>query len=277
MPRKTGRISKIDKQYIKDNAFQKNFQQIADELDRDPHTVRDYIEKELNVKTTLATGAKPIISKGHSVRQEEFWPSIQQQFTEDELSMFEYYWEQINSQFNHDILPTEKLQVIDVIRYEILMARNLKQTHDFTKSLSNFQYQLQQEKSKEFVEQDRDFIIKLETQITALGVSQVQLTKEVRELQQKKDALLTSLRATRGDRIKRIEDKKENFFSWLEKLIEDPDRRREMGIAMEKMRLSIIDEEIRLSAYHKYINGEIDKPLLCDRTIQESEIEENEE
>lgn len=277
MAKKTGRISKLDKQYIRDNAFQKNFQQIADELGRDPHTVRDYIEKELNVKTTLATGAKPIIASGHSVREEEFWPSIQQQFTEDELSMFEYYWEQINSQFDHDILPTEKLQVIDVIRYEILMARNLKQAHDFTKSLSNLQYQLQQEKSKDFIDQDRDFIIKIETQMTALGVSQVQLTKEVRELQQKKDALLTSLRATRGDRIKRIENKKENFFSWLEQLIENPEKRREMGVAMEKMRLSIIDEEIRLSAYHKYINGEIDKPLLCDRTINVEDIEESNE
>jgi hypothetical protein len=271
MPKKTGRISKLEKQYITDNAFQKNFQQIADELDRDPTTVRNYIEKELNVKTTLATGAKPIIKQGYSVREEEFWPILKTQFSEDELGMFEYYWDNINSQFDHDILPTEKLQVIDVIRYEILMSRNLKQAHDFTKTMSNLQYQLEQEKKQEFIDQNRDLIIKIETQITAMGMGQIQLTKEVRELQEKKEKILTSLRATRGDRIKRIENKKENFFSWLEQIIENPEKRKEMGIAMEKMRLSIIDETIRLTAYHKYINGEIDRPLLTAETVIEDD------
>jgi hypothetical protein len=268
MPRKTGRISKLELQYIKDNAFQKNFQQLAAELDRDPATIRDYIEKEMNVKTTLAAGARPIIAKGGSAREEHFWPTISMQFTEDELAMFEYYWENINSQFGHDILPTEKLQVVDVIRYEILMSRNLKQAHDFTKTMSNLSYQLEQEKQADFANQDRNLIINIETQITAASVSQIQLTKEVRELQEKKEKILTSLRATRGDRIKHIENKKENFFTWLEQIIDNPDKRREMGIAMEKMRLAVIDEQIRLSAYHKYINGEIDRPLLTCETVE---------
>lgn len=275
MPKKTGRISKLDLQYIKDNAFHKNFQQIADELGRDPTTVRDYIEKELNVKTTLTTAGRPIIKEGYSVRHEEFWPTIQMQFTEDELNMFEYYWQQINSQFDHDILPTEKLQVIDVIRYEILMSRNLKQAHDFTKTMASLTYQLEQEKQKDFAEQDRHLIVNIETQITAAGVSQVQLTKEVRELQEKKEKILTSLRATRGDRIKRIENKKENFFSWLEQIIENPEKRKEMGIAMEKMRLAIIDEQVRLTAYHKYINGELDRPLLTAETVIDEEVNDD--
>jgi predicted transcriptional regulator len=271
MAKKTGRITNLDLQYIKDNAFQKNYKQIAEELGRDPVTIRDYIEKELNVKTTLATGARPVLSRHSNIREEEFWPTIQKQFAEDELNMFEYYWNQINDQFDNDILPTEKLQVIDVVRYEILMSRCLKDIHGFTKNLSDIEYQLTQEKSKDFLEQDRDFIIKLETQITANRVGQVQLTKEVREIQEKKDKLLTSLRATRGDRIKRIENKKENFFTWLEELIENPERRKQMGLAMEKMRLSMIDEEIRLTAYHKYIDNSLDRPLLTCVTVAEEE------
>jgi len=267
---KTGRFSKYEQQYISDNAKHKTYAQIAAELDRDPNTIRTYIETKLDLKTNLATGSVPAISRDKtSVREKKFWTNLTNQFSDDELNMFEYYWDQMNEQFDHDILPTEELQIIDMIRFEILAARFLKQTHQVNKDISTLEYMMQQEKRNPVEEQDLDLIRNFEQQITVLRVSQSQSTKEVRELQDKKDRLLGTLKATRADRITRIQNKKDNFFTWLEELIENPERRKEMGLAMEKMRLACIKEEQRLGEYHEYEDGKVDQPLLTDKTVRE--------
>ena len=55
-----------------------------------------------------------------------YWVELQQQFTDDELKLFQYHWARIISQFKDDIIPTEELQVVDLIKLELLMNRALK-------------------------------------------------------------------------------------------------------------------------------------------------------
>ena len=73
------------------------------------------------------------------------------------------------------------------------------------------------------------------------------LNKDYKDLGQKKSAMLRDMKATREQRIKRLEDSKQTFVGWIKRLMEDPDYSREIGIGMEKMRLSAQQEKTRLS------------------------------
>jgi hypothetical protein len=77
------------------------------------------------------------------------------------------------------------------------------------------------------------------------------------------------MKGTREQRIKRLEDSKQSFVSWVAHLMQDPDTMKKYGIEMEKMRLAMKKEGERLSAFHQYEDGTIDQPFLTPDTIKE--------
>ena len=81
--------------------------------------------------------------------------------------------------------------------------------------------------------------------------------------------MLKDLKATREQRIKRLEDSKQTFIGWVRNLMSNPDTRREIGIEMEKMRLAMNKEAERLSEYHKYEDGLIDQPFLTPDSVKD--------
>jgi len=255
---KKGKLTKHEKIVIKDNLEDKNFMEIAQLLNRDPFTVRNYIEKDLGVKTSLNT-RRPIVGM-HPVKDREFWPILEKQFTPPELDVFVYHWEKLQSQFEYDVLPTEELQIIDLIKTEIMMNRNLIQQKECEDILRYLKIQL--EKADKEERQD------LETKMMPYQQAIPALAREYRELQEQKNRLFKDLKATRSDRIKKIETSKESFISWIEILLDKPTYRKEKGLRLEKFRLSMIDEEVRMMAYHKYEDGKIDRPIMNEHSVE---------
>ena len=81
--------------------------------------------------------------------------------------------------------------------------------------------------------------------------------------------MLKDLKATREQRIKRLEDSKQTFIGWVRNLMSNPDVRRQIGTDMEKMRLAMDAEKNRLSEYHKYEDGNLDQPFLTPDTVKD--------
>ena len=81
--------------------------------------------------------------------------------------------------------------------------------------------------------------------------------------------MLKDLKATREQRIKRLEDSKQTFISWVSNLMTNPDIRQEIGTEMEKMRLSINKEKERLSEWHQYEDNLVDQPFLTPDTVKD--------
>ena len=81
--------------------------------------------------------------------------------------------------------------------------------------------------------------------------------------------MLKDLKATREQRVKRLEDSKETFIGWVRNLMSDPETRHDMGIEMEKMRLAAYEEEKRLSEYHQYEDHTVDQPFLTPETVKD--------
>jgi hypothetical protein len=260
---KKGRISKDEERFISSNIDSLTVHDIAKKLDRDVESVDSFIKRKFKRGLTSEEEA------AYELEDRPYWTELQSQFTTEELELFKYHWSRIISQFKDDVFPTEELQVVDVIKLEILMNRCLKSNKDNINEMSVIEKIIRDERALDKDQRDQDYIMNMERQMAALRASQESLNRDYRELQSKKASMLREMKGTREQRIKRLEDSKQSFTSWVANLIQNPEVMKKYGIEMEKMRLAMIKEQERLSAFHKYEDGQVDQPFLTPDTIME--------
>lgn len=270
---KKGRISKDEEKFIKDS-LHFGYERLATELDRDPDSVLGFIRKK------VAKGDFPtppwMTNDITSEEQAQFdltfrpyWTELKQQFTDDELKLFQYHWARIISQFKDDVIPTEELQVVDLIKLELLMNRSLKHNKENIEQISLFEAEIQAVRDVGADSDRSDEIFNLERQVASLRASQESLNKDYRELQTKKNSMLKEMKATREQRVKRLEDSRQSFSAWLAYLVSNPEVAKGYGTEMEKMRLAMDKERDRLSAYHQYQDDLVDQPFLTPETAKD--------
>lgn len=258
-----GRISNEEARFISRSVENMTVEDIAKSMDRDVDSVQSFIKRKLKV------GLSPLEEAAFSLEDRPYWKELNQQFTLEELELFKYHWARIISQFKDDVFPTEELQVVDVIKLEILMNRSLKSNKDNIVDMSMLESLIKSERALDKDSRDHDYLMNLERQVASLRASQESLNKDYRELQGKKVSMLREMKGTREQRIKRLEDSKQSFVSWIAQLMQNPDSMKKYGIEMEKMRIAMIAEKERLSHFHQYEDGLIDQPFLTPDTVKE--------
>lgn len=258
---KDGRLTIEEMQFIQDNVTKMTYVEIAEHTNRRPNTIKSYIER-LGYRATLLEST-PIIEK-NPLEKKDFWPALQEIFTPAELQQFVMYWNNIQKQFNYDILPTEEIQVVDVIKLELMGSRNLKLQRDAERYIESLTADLSTKASNNPKE-----IAAMKDQQNNCRAAISKLTQEYLNIQEKKSKLFQDLKATRSARISHVTSDKKTFIHWIEELMSNPEKKRELGLAMEKFRLAMIDESVRLAAYNKYENGSIDQPLLNSETVKD--------
>ena len=260
---KRGRISKDEKRIIARLVDSMTVEDIANKLDRAVDSVEDFIKREMKIGLTSEQEA------AYSLQDRPYWKELEAQFTEEELELFKYHWSKIISQFKDEVFPTEEIQVVDVIKLEILMKRCLKGNKENIEQINTYDAMIRDERAQDKDQQDIDYILNLERQVASLRASQESLNKDYRELQAKKSSMLREMKGTREQRIKRLEESKQSFTSWVAQLMLNPQLAKDYGIQMEKMRLSMENEKQRLSQLHKYEDGTIDQPFLTPDTVKD--------
>ena len=260
---KKGRISDEEGRTIARLADSLPVEDIAKQLDRSVNSVEEYIKRKLKI------GLSKIEIAAYSLEDRPYWIELEAQFTESELELFKYHWSRIISQFKDDVFPTEELQVVDVIKLELLMNRCLKGNKENIEQINTYDIMIKDERARDKDQQDMDYIINLERQVASLRASQESLNRDYRELQAKKGAMLKEMKGTREQRIKRLEDSKQSFTSWVASMMQDPERMKKYGIEMEKMRVAMRKEQDRLAELHQYDDGTIDQPFLTPDTVKD--------
>ena len=260
---KRGRLSNDEARYITDNAKNISVEEIAANLERDPTTIENFIKKNLKI------GLSEFEQAAYDLEDRPYWIELRQQFSQDELELFKYHWGRIISQFKDDVFPTEELQVVDVIKLELLMNRGLKQNKSNIDQITAFEELVRTERATDPDQQDRDYILNLERQIASLRAALESLNRDYRDLQTKKSAMLKEMKGTREQRIKRLEDSKQSFVGWVTHLMQNPTLTQQYGLEMEKMRLAMEKEKGRLSNFHQYEDGQVDQPFLTPDTVKD--------
>jgi uncharacterized protein Smg (DUF494 family) len=135
---------------------------------------------------------------------------------------------------------------------------------------------LQDEVDKEYrlSEDARDAakLANLETQLSFARNSIANYTNEYTKLLNEQQKISKDLKATREQRIKRIEDGKSSWIGLI-RMLEDEEIREKEGREMEIMAMAVDKNKKLLAEYHNYADDTVDSPLLTPETIVEKDKE----
>ena len=79
-----------------------------------------------------------------------------------------YHWKQIIAQFRKDVMATEELQVVDLIKLEVLMNRALREQNESAERVRVLEAEIELEKTRDLDQQDKEMIFNLERHIASL-------------------------------------------------------------------------------------------------------------
>jgi hypothetical protein len=270
--RKTGRLSVSDMASITEWADTMPAGQIAERLNRTMEPIVKYLEK-------IGKGTNKIANyetqAEYDLSSRPYWKQIKKQFTEDELDLFLYHWKTIIGQFQKDVLPTEEMQIVDMVKLDVLMNRALNIQKDNMDRIVVFEEMIKEEARKPSDERDREYMYDIEKQIAVLKAAHETLSREYKDLQDKKMKMFTGMKATREQRIQKLESNKETFAGLIQKILRDPEWVSTVNREMEMMRVAAIKEKVRLSDYHTYSDGEVDQVFLSAETVILEDKKEN--
>lgn len=268
MKKKTGRLSKEERQYIEENGKIMPAADIAQKLNRDIDPISLYLKK-IGLSNDKRKSFE--VQAEYNLKEKPQWRELKQQFSEKELELFLHHWKAVIAQFKKDVLPTEEMQIIDMVKLEVLMNRALTEEYDTLLLVEQYGKMVAEEERKLDQDQDKALLMTLRRDIVSLRAAKQALSANYKELQKAKNVMFTSLKATRAERIQKIENSKTTLAAMVFKLVNDPEFFEETGLYMERMRIAMEEEKKRLGDYHNYDDKTIDRPFLNAETIGDEE------
>lgn len=267
MAKKRGQLSLDEERYIRDNFKAQTVDEIAAALNRTAAPIKKYIT-ENNLLALDEIDESELEHLKHRLHKKTFWHEIVRQFDKEsgELQYFESTWVNLIKQFREDVLPAEELQIKQFITIDILINRSMKERKRHIAETEKLQVQVDKEYDKS--EEDRDIpkLANLETQLSFARNSIASYTNEYTKLLSEQQKISKDLKATREQRIKRIEDGKSSWTGLL-RMLEDEEIREIEGRQMEILSMSTDKNKEDLMAYHKYNDKSVDIPFLTPEAI----------
>ena len=267
IPKKRGQLSLDEEKYIRDNIQTLTVETIAENLNRNVAPIKRYISETKN----LAPSAEDDLLK-QKLYSKTFWFEIKKQFDEEsgELEYFENVWINLMKQFREDVLPAEELQIKQFITIDILINRSMKERKRHIAETEKLQRLVDAEYDKPDDQRDVPRLANLETQLSFARNSIANYTNEYTKLLGEQQKISKDLKATREQRIKRIEDGKSSWVGLI-RMLEDEEVRDKEGREMEIIKLATDKAKQSLMEYHQYQDGKLDSPILTPESVLKHE------
>jgi len=270
---KRGKFSEEEINFVKQNAEGKSIEDLAKYLDRTPKTVKKLLQNLNLSHSDMSQDEYDKVSLKNKLHTKEYWTEVNRQFTSREISYFEAIWIQLIQQFREDVLPTEELQIKQLITTDILMNRCMVERKRNLEEIERLDSILKEEYARPLGERNTDRIMNLEQQMSLIRGAQSTHTTEYTKLSKEYKDLAKDLKATRDQRLQRIEDGKTSWIGLI-RMLEDEIVREREGVDMEIISLSADKSSKEFSEYHTYDDGIIDRPMLTPETVLEKDEEE---
>jgi hypothetical protein len=264
-PKKRGQLSLDEEKFIRDSVETLTIEQIANAINRNINPIKRYIDENSLLIANNNTASQYLKQKLYC---KTFWSEIQRQFDTDsgELQYFEDTWVNLIQQFREDVLPAEELQIKQFITIDILINRSMKERKRHIAETEKLQKQVDQEYEKPEDQRDIAKLANLETQLAFARNSIANYTNEYTKLLNEQQKISKDLKATREQRIKRIEDGKSSWVGLI-RMLEDEEMREKEGKEMEILKIATEKAKNQLSQYHTYQDNIVDRPFLTPETV----------
>lgn len=264
---KIGRLGNDHKDFIQQNAGKMSDAEIAKYIGKTEERVKKFRVEELGIGEDLSMDKATEAQIRSNLHSKKYWPEIRKQLVDDnEIEYFENKWVGYVKQFQSDVLETERSAIEQMIKFEIMNNRLHKKLTELEIDIGNYNKIIGSEKQK-----NKPNMAKVEECLgnkMAIQATMDQISDDIRKNQQRIDKLNESLKATRKDRITRLENANKGVMGLLAKLM-DPDFRDEEGTEIELVRRAVEKEKRRLSEYHEYMDGEVCQPMISTQAIKE--------
>jgi hypothetical protein len=167
-------------------------------------------------------------------------------------------------------LPAEELQIKQFITIDILINRSMKERKRHITETEKLQKEVDKEYAKSDAERDIPKLANLETQLSFARNSIANYTNEYTKLLNEQQKISKDLKATREQRIKRVEDGKSSWVGLI-RMLEDEEIRERQGREMEIINLATEKVKSKLYDYHNYADNTIDSPFLTPESVTQKE------
>lgn len=265
-PKKRGQLSLDEEKFIRENIQSLTIDQIAQSLNRNPAPIKRYISESNLYQNSDQQKEDELLKQ--KLYSKSFWSEIKKQFDDEsgELEYFENVWVNLIKQFREDVLPAEELQIKQFITIDILINRSMKERKRHISETEKLQRLVDKEYEKPEDQRDVPKLANLETQLTFARNSIASYTNEYTKLLAEQQKISKDLKATREQRIKRIEDGKSSWVGLI-RMLEDEEIREKEGREMVILNMATEKAKQKLSEYHQYQDGKVDIPLLTPEVV----------
>lgn len=203
------------------------------------------------------------------LKSKSFYPALLKMYTDEELELFQSKWVELYyGQFRADILPSEEIQLKNLINIVILINRGMADRKDQRQAIEDLQKEMDAEYDKPDGMRDMTIVGVLQPQISQLKTSEGAFTAEYEKLVKQQTAILKDLKANREARVKRFENSNESWTGLMRAIEEDKTFRDAIYNESVLMRMAKEVVEAKLSQWHTYTDGNIDQPLLTSKTVK---------
>jgi len=196
------------------------------------------------------------------------WEQIRRQFSVVEQKIFIEHWKGLVGQFHGDIVATEYLQIAEMIKLELLANRCLEAQQGCKASIDNLENIVQTQMDKPEDQRDSRLMSGAEADIIQNRTAILAMNKDYLAIVDKKENMLKSLKGTREQRVKAIENSKSNILDWFKAVVLNNDMRIKIGYEMEKMRIAVESERAKLTELREFADKEIDRCILDSNSVK---------
>lgn len=265
--RRRGALSNEDKEYIALHSRKKSVEEIAVDLNRS----KDTIEKHL-LEFRVGEDNAPLLTE---LRNDGMYERLRQEFSSQELQIFEVLYVKFSSEFNLDDLNGfDQVQLMDFVRADIREHRSHILMRTYLDQRDDIQRDLQTARDEIILHpkdpKPKNEKIKLTDALNSITKVMSEIDKEIREIEKQKRDILKTLKMTRERRLGNSIDGKRNFSQIIKDLMDEHVVRRET----EHIRLTNTAAEKsrrRFATPLKFADGTVEQPLLNSDTVMEFE------
>lgn len=278
--RKAGAISNSERKFILENMATMSIEDMAKKISR--HV--SMVEKVIQMQTSLPEADNNTV-RWHLKRSLN-WKHMKDEFTESELDKIEDQYTKYVQQFQENINATEEVQILNLIKIEILMDRNLKGKMKIGESIGRYSKMIKSvmdgvdDDFSALSENQQKNIMDLEKAKQESLHAESSRTQELVMLQKEHNVLMGKVMGSRDQRITEVLNQKVSVFGLIKQLI-DVDRQKQDSRILELYGKAADAELIRLSKPHKFLDDSVDNPVLSfevvERFTKEEEDEKNSE
>lgn len=253
---KGGKLDLKEKTFIKLNSGNMTIENMSKKLNRTPSIIQAFLEEQ-------GTGGVHVSETLDLLRKSHEYSLLKDELNEKELKIFEKKYSEWVGQFQDDITSSEKNQIFNAIKYEILMSKTLQRNKSIEESIAKIEKDIDYLKSNEELDDDkreqrikdlRDYKRDIWSNLNAnIGVFE-RHSKMYMEM-------LKELKASRNQRVTKTESKKGTFMSLLASMREDSQRNR-IGEEAELERLAADAEGEKFKQTTEFLDGSLAEPFI---------------